>query len=240
MERQDVLNAIKEVRSKSLKRNFTQGFDLVVNLKDLDLKKPEHQVDLFVMITHTPKKKKIAALVGPEMAVDAKAVMDSVITSDEFPKYAKDKKITKKLAGEFDFFIAQANLMAQVAGAFGRVLGIRGKMPNPKAGCVVPPKTPLKPLYDKLQNTVRVSAKKDLMIQCLVGNEKMEDEDIAENIMTIYNALIHHLPNEENNVRKTTLKFTMGAPVKVGAKKEEKAEKKVKRFAKKEEVKETE
>lgn len=212
MEKKAVLEILKTARSEK-KRNFPQSFDLVFNLKDLDLKKQDQQIDFFATLPHSPRKKmRVCALVGPEMAEDAKAVVDTVITQDDFARYGKDKKIAKKLARQHDYFIAQANFMAQVASAFGRILGPRGKMPNPKAGCVVPPKAPLKPLYEKLQKTVKLSAKKDPIVQTIVGNEAMTDEQIADNIMAVYDQLIHHLPQEKNNVKSAFLKLTMGAP----------------------------
>jgi len=160
------------------------------------------------------KKRKIAAFVGPESKEEAKKVMDLVITPDEFKKYS-DKKTAKKLAGEYDYFVASAHLMGQVAGSFGKILGTRGKMPNPKAGCVVPPKANLGQVYEKLQNTLRLKAKTLLAIQCVVGAEDMDEEKIADNIMTVYNQLTHNLPNHENNIGKTLVKLTMGQVVEI-------------------------
>ncbi len=211
MEKKTVLELLKKAGEQ--KRKFPQSFDLIFNLKDLDLKKPDQQVDFFATLPFSPKKKvRICALVGPEMAQDAKAVVDTVIVQDDFQRYGKDKKAARKLAKQHDFFVAQANFMAQVASAFGRVFGPRGKMPNPKAGCVVPPKAPLKPLYEKLQKTVKVSAKKDPIVQCVIGYEGMTDEQIADNIMALYDQLIHHLPQERNNIKSAFIKTTMGSP----------------------------
>ena len=103
-------------------------------------------MDTFITLPHTKgKKAKVCALIGPELEQQAKQVCDSVVLSDSFDRF-KDKKDIKKLADSFDFFIAQANIMPKIATAFGRVFGPRGKMPNPKAGCVVPPNANLKPL----------------------------------------------------------------------------------------------
>ncbi len=214
MEKKNILKTIKELKEKSQKRNFNQTYDLIITLKDLDLKKPEHQVDFFQTL-HYPKGKKVkvCALIGPEMEAAAKNAVDKYILVDDFPKYAKDKKTTKKLAGQFDFFIAQATIMPKVATTFGRIFGPKGKMPNPKAGCVVPPNAPLKPLYERLQKTIHLVAKTSLMIQAAVGKEDMPDEQVADNILTIYDALIHHLPGAENNVREALLKLTMGKPI---------------------------
>src|SRR3989344_9600542 len=155
MEKEQIQSALSKAKDISEKRNFKQSFDLIINLRGLDLKKQEHQIDAFITLPHSRGKKvKICALVGPELEGHAKQVCDSVIVSDNFERH-KDKKDIRKIANSFDFFIAQANMMPKVATVFGRIFGPRGKMPNPKSGCIVPPNANLKPLYEKLQKTVR-------------------------------------------------------------------------------------
>jgi len=215
MNQAEIKTILGRAKEKSPKRNFSQTYDFIIALKGLDLKK--QPVDFYATLHYGKgKKSKICALVGPELADEAKKVCDQVILVDDFARYQKDKKLSKKLAAEFDYFIAQANIMAKVATAFGRVFGPRGRMPNPKAGCVVPPKANLQVVYDRLQKTVRISAKTSLMIQLSVGTEAMKDEEIIDNILTIYDQLIHHLPNEKNNIKSTYLKTTMGKIVKFG------------------------
>ena len=155
MEKKQVEEALKKVRAESKKRNFTQTIDLIINLKNLNLKKTEHQQDFFLQLKHPiGRKMKICALIGPELKDGATGIVDTIILADDFDKYAKDMKLTKKLASEHDYFIGQANIMPKIATAFGRVLGSRGKMPNPKVGGVVPPNANLKPLCEKLQKTM--------------------------------------------------------------------------------------
>lgn len=216
MDKKTVLEALRKVREESKKRNFAQTVDLIVNLKDIDLKKTEEQVDFFAVTHHsTGKKKKICALIGPELLDEAKRVCDRAIMAEEFEAFARDKKLAKKLASEYDFFIAQANIMPKIASAFGKVFGPKGKMPNPKAGCIIPPKAALKPLYDKLQNTLKISAKTAPMIQCLVGKESLRDEEIADNIIDIYNQIESKLPKGKNNIKNMLIKLTMGKPVRL-------------------------
>lgn len=223
MEKNEILEALKEVNANSPKRKFKQSYDLIATFKGLDLKKPDNQVDVFVQL-HYPKGKKVkvCGLVGPELKDAASEACDFVIAADDFDKYAKDKKATKKLGRDYDFFIAQANIMPKVAQAFGRILGPKGKMPNPKAGCVVPPNANLKPLIEKLQKTVRVSVKLGPVFQCRIGSEDSKDEELADTMMTIYNALIHALPNEQHNIKNIMIKKTMGPPTKIGKKTQEK------------------
>ena len=215
MDKEQVLSAIAKAKDISPKRNFKQSYDLIINLKGLDLKKQEHQIDTFVTLPHSRGKKvKVCALVGPEMEEQAKAVYDSVILPDNFEKF-KDKKEIKKLANSFDFFIAQANIMPKIASVFGRVLGPRGKMPNPKSGCVVPPNANIRHLYEKLQRTVRANAKSAPLIQCSIGSEDANASDVAENALTVYSSLLQALPNEKYNIKDVHIKLTMGKPIKV-------------------------
>ena len=213
MEKNNLIKTVQELKSSSQKRNFKQTVDLIVTLKNLDLKKTP--IDFFADL-HYPigKKVSVCCLVGPEMREEAKEC-DEVILLDDFRKYQEDKKLTKKLAAKHDFFIAQANLMAQVATTFGRILGSRGKMPNPKAGCVIPQKTPMKPLYTRLQKLLRIRTKGGAFIQAAVGAEDMPDDQIADNITAAYNSLVHHLPAEENNVGVIRLKLTMSKPMRI-------------------------
>lgn len=215
MDTQSIMNAIKTVREQSKGRKFSQTFDLIVALKGLNLKNPDDQVEFFVDMPHSiGKTRKVCAFVGPELYDKAAEACDKVISAGEFDQY-KDKKAIKQLATEYDYFVAQADIMPKVAGAFGRALGPRGKMPNPKAGCILPPKAPVQPVYDRLQKLVKVSAKKQLAIQVPVGKEDADDLVVAENINLLYDQLVHHLPTEQNNVKAVYVKLTMGKPVKL-------------------------
>lgn len=213
MEQKDVLEALKKARAESKQRNFQQTVEIVINLQNLDLKKPEQQVDFFATLPQPlGSKVKVAGFVGSELKSDADKELDAAISVDDFKKY-EDKKQAKKLASEYDYFIAQANLMPKVAASFGKILGTRGKMPNPKAGCVVPGNANLAQLYERLQSTVRVKAKQLPVVQCKVGREDMKDEAIAANVLTIYHQLVSALPNHENNIKRIMLKLTMGKVV---------------------------
>lgn len=215
MNKNNILDAIKKARENSKKRKFNQSFDLVINLKNLNLKKPEENVNTFLNLPYgRGRKVKVCALVGQELINKAKEVCDKTLLKDDFSRL--DKKDIKNLANEFDFFIAQVNLMPDIAKYFGKILGSRGKMPNPKAGCVVPINAEVKPLYEKLQKTVKVETKNEPILKLSVGNEAMKDEDVAENISGIYSTILGLLPQEKNNIKNIFLKLTMSKPVLVG------------------------
>jgi len=213
MDAKTITKAMEEL-SKGSKRNFSQSYDLLISLKELNLKKPEEQVEFFANLPHTTGKQvKVCALVGPELADEAKAA-DTAVKVDEFSKLKKPE--IKRLAGNHDYFLGQANIMPKIAQTFGRVLGPRGKMPNPKGGCIVPPKAALKPLIERLQKTIKVSVKKQPNIQARVGTQGMKPDEVVQNILALYDQVVHHLPKEHNNVKAVYLKLTMSKPVKLG------------------------
>ena len=210
MEKLSVEKAIDYLKQND-RRNFSQSFDLIVNLRDINLKNPEEQVDFFMSLSHGHGKKvKVAALVGQELSERAD-VCDKIIKETEFDSL--DKKAAKKIANEYDFFIGQADIMPKIAMAFGRVLGPRGKMPNPKLGTILPGKGSVEPVYEKLQKTVRVTAKKSPNVQVKIGSESLDNEKLKENLMQVFNQVMLNLPKERSNIKRVLLKKTMSKPV---------------------------
>jgi len=204
----NIKKTLEELKSEPSKK-FKQSIDAIFILKNLDLKKSDHQIDIFVELTKDRgRKNKICAIVGPELAEEAKRVCDKVILDSEFDQYKK-KNLGKKLAREFDFFIGQANIMPKIAAIFGRTLGPKGKMPNPKAGCILPPKATIEPLFKKLQKTIRINVKTQLHFSVSVGNEESNMDDVAENIMTLYNGIAKAVAQEKENIKKVCVKKTM-------------------------------
>ena len=218
MDNKQVLGTLKLAREHSKKRNFSQSVDLIINLKGINIKKPDENINTFILLPHSKgKESKIAALVGKELINQAKSAVDIAIEHDEFPKFQQDSKKLKKIARDIDYFIAQANLMPDIAKYFGKVLGPMGKMPNPKTGSIVPPTIPdLKPIIEKFKRTIKAQTKNEPVIKCIVGTESMKDEDIAENIINVYNTVIPFLKDEKRNIKNVIIKFSMGKPLIVG------------------------
>jgi large subunit ribosomal protein L1 len=211
MDKQIVLKALKELRASSGSKKFSQSIDMQIRLKEIDIKKQDQKIDMYTVLPHSlGKRKKIIAFVDAQLAPQAKQNCDTVILKEDFPKYAPDKKAQKKLASAHDYTISQLELMASFAATFGKVFGPKGKMPNPKAGCVVPGTAQLGSVVQKLQNTVRLITKNDEVIRTVVGTDKMSDEELSDNILAIYNTLLSKLPQEKNNIKDVMIKFTMG------------------------------
>src|SRR3989338_3546303 len=126
MEKNQVTEALKRAKEVSSKRNFNQSVDLIINLKGLDLKKQEQQLDIFANLHYSRGKKiSVCALIGAELQEQAKAC-DEFILVDDFAKFSKKSEI-KKLANKHDFFVAQATIMPKVAATFGIIVACATK-----------------------------------------------------------------------------------------------------------------
>ena len=62
-------------------------------------------------------------------AKDAKA--DKVVNVDELNKLGSNKRESRKFINNYDFFLADTQLMPVVGKVLGQLLGPRGKMPTP-------------------------------------------------------------------------------------------------------------
>ncbi len=221
MDKKDIIQAIKAARENSKQRKFAESIDVIINLKGLNLKKEDEKILAFIPLPHQRGKRvKITALVDQALSTKAKADCDNHVLFENFKK--QDKKKIRKLAKQTDYFIAQANIMPKVAQTFGRVLGPRGMMPNPKAGCVVPPTADLKPLVERLQKLARIETKNEPTIKTSLGSSKLKDDELADNALAIYNYVVHHVPQETNNIKNVLIKTSMGQPMVVGEKMEAK------------------
>jgi large subunit ribosomal protein L1 len=214
MDKKQIIESVKKAREIAKKRNFSQSFDLAVNYKELDLNKIEAIEVVIDLPKGTGKKPKICALVDKSMIMKAKDAFDFAIIKDDFATYSTPKKV-KKLAEEYNIFVAQANIMIDVAKFFGKYLAPRNKMPNPKMGHVFPQDVDLKPLSQKLLNRIFIKVKKSPVSHILVGSEKMADEDIAENVNLIIETLTSRLPAGRANIRSVYIKLTMGPVVRL-------------------------
>lgn len=201
----ELKKALTELRTAK-ERKFDQTVDLVVNLQKFDVKKSN--VNLFINVPHKVKDKKIAGF------LEIKNKDIETITPNEFKKY-NDKVELKRLIKRYDFFIAQASLMPSVATTFGRTLGPAGKMPSPQLGIILnADEKTINELKNRINTSVRIKIKEP-SIKIPIGKQSMKDEDIIENIISVYNNLLKNLPRNKENIKNIEIKFTMTKPYKM-------------------------
>jgi len=198
----ETIKVIAELR-KEKKRKFDQSVDLIVNLKNFDVRR--EALNTFVFVPHGMDRKFAAFFQKRNSKIDT-------ITEEDFVKY-KELKDIKKLANEYDAFLAVAPMMGKVATKFGRVFGPMNKMPSPLAG-IVPKEDDVmvEAMIKKMGKAIRVK-NKEMSIKVSVGKESMKDSDIAENVNAAIEELIKKLPKGNDNVKDVLVKFTMTKPL---------------------------
>lgn len=207
---ENIKKAVGEVKAGP-KRKFVQSIDLAINLKEVDMQKPENKLnEEFVLPEGRGRDVKVAIIAEKDLAHQVKEFSDTIITNDELEELAKDKNALKKLANANDFFIAQTDLMADVGRYLGRVLGPRGKMPKP-----MPANAPPKPIVDRLKKTVRVKTREQPLIHVPIGTEDMDDDKLTENIYTVLKFVEQKMDKGTGNFKSVYLNTTMGPSVKV-------------------------
>ena len=196
---------IKKIKESSKKRNFNQKYDLIIVLKDINLKKAENKIDEILILPKKTGKPTSISLFSDS----AKKIEDcEIIKGEQIEKLSKNKKELKKLIYQTTIFLSEPKLMPIVGKHLGKFLAPIGKMPKPVLGDIIK-------MANDYKNGVKIEVKKQPMIQITVGSENIKEEDVTENITTILNFLKIKLPKGKNNISKVYLKLTMGHPTKL-------------------------
>jgi large subunit ribosomal protein L1 len=204
-----VQKAIEE--SKKLERKFKQSVDVVINLKNIDMNDAKNRVEDEVMLPHgRGVDAKLALFASGDLALKSKTHVDLLIKPEEIEELAKDKKKFKKMADEYDFFIAEAPLMPTIVKTLGIILGPRGKMPKP-----VPPTVDIANMAKSMRKTVKIRSKTTKTIHATVGREEMDAQQIADNIDAILKRLEGKLERGKLNIGSVYVKTSMGPPMRI-------------------------
>lgn len=204
-----IVSAVDKAKSESKKRNFKQAIELIVALRDIDMKKPENRINEILELPHPPELKKVCVFATGELALASRKVADLVLDRENIEKLSANKKEAKKLAREYDFFIAEASLMPLIGRSLGPFLGPRGKMPTP-----VSPNVEISHIVNKYKRMVRLRTKDTPVVQCKVGTEEMGSGEVADNILAVLNKLESKL-GAAKYIGKIYVKTTMGSTIRV-------------------------
>ncbi len=210
-------NQIQEQVSKARnfedsKKKFQQSFELVMKLKDIDVKKLDLNINEVVFLPNKlSDQAKVCVFAAGDNAVRAeRAGADRVIESGDLDRLASEKSNAKKLARQYQFFLADTSLMPKIGRILGQFLGPKGRMPTP-----VPPNAPLESMLGRYRTAVRIKARSSLSVAGKVGDESLDDSKVAENVIAVISQVEKKLPNGEKNIDSLMIKKSMGKLTKV-------------------------
>jgi large subunit ribosomal protein L1 len=205
------LEVVTEALQKAPERAFSESVEVAVNLKELDLTNPKNRIEDEVPLPNgRGRPVKVAVFGTPEMCQKVQGTADLAVAPNQLDELFKDKKASKKLVEEYDFFLAEAPLMPTIGRRLGVVLGPRGKMPRP-----IPPGADPTNIINALKRSIRIRSKGNRTFHAAVGTRTMPPEAIAQNVDAVLGRIVGKLEQGRTNIESVYVKTTMGSAVRL-------------------------
>ncbi|ACL15556.1 50S ribosomal protein L1 [Methanosphaerula palustris] len=212
VERAKIIEAVTAAIEKAPERKFSEGVDITINLKNIDMAQPKNRIDETILLPQgTGRKIEIAVLGKGEITTQAKeAGADLIMGPEEIERLGGEPREARKIANQYRFFLAETAVMPLVGRWLGPRLGPRGRMPMP-----IPQGTDIRPIVERLRNSVKIRTKDKKVFHAKVGSTEMNNEQIAENIDAVLKRIESVLEQGSLNVRSVYVKTSMGPAVRV-------------------------
>ena len=206
-----LVEVIKKAKESEKTRKFQQSIELILVFKDIDVKKGFAINETIQLPKKMSKSASVCIIATGDLGIKAKnAKADRVMNEAELVQLGKNKRESRKVINKYDFFLADTKLMPTVGKVLGQLLGPRGKMPTP-----IPFNAPVEALLERFRTSVGVKVKGSLSLSCKIGEESMEDADLAANANAVAATIEKKLPNGDKNIRKIMIKTTMGKAIRL-------------------------
>jgi len=206
-----LVEVIKKAKESEKARKFQQSIELILVFKDIDVKKGFAINETIQLPKKMSKSASVCIIAAGDLGIQAKnAKADRVMNEAELIQLGKNKRESRKVINKYDFFLADTKLMPTVGKVLGQLLGPRGKMPTP-----IPFNAPVEALLERFRTSVGVKVKGSLSLSCKIGEENMDDADLAANASAIAATIEKKLPNGDKNIRRIMIKTTMGKAIRL-------------------------
>jgi len=212
---EDILNEAQERNDKRKEqRKFIETIEVQIGLKGFDPAR-DKRINATTVLPQAPKTMYRFCLLGNEaQCKEAEEMGLPFKTVDELKGFKRNKKLVKKMAKEYDMFLASSTMIRQIPRLLGPTLNKVGKFPLPI--------TPNEKVVDKVQQmkcTIKGSLKfKTGMPMCLsfpVANCSHDAEEVRKNMVHLINYLTTQFKKSWQNIKKIHIKSTMGSAHKI-------------------------
>jgi len=214
---QDILTYAKgeDVRingedKKGKKRNFTETIEIQITLKNYDPVRDKRFAGTFKLPTVPRPGLKCCMLGNAAHCEQADRIGVDHMSVEDLKKLNKNKKMVKKLAKRYDFFLASDNMIKQIPRLLGPGLTKAGKFPTLLAGG-----EDMQEKIDEVKSTIKFQMKKVMCLNVAVGNVTMDIKDITTNVQLSANFLASLLKKQWQNIGQIFIKTTMGPSVQI-------------------------
>src|SRR5918997_3482527 len=195
-----------------VKRGGDAKFDETVEVHfntGLNVRHADQQLRGTLMLPHgTGKEMRVAVFAEGEKAKEAEEAGADVVGSADLAQRVEEG------FDDFDVAIATPDMMGTV-GKLGRILGPRGKMPNPKAGTVTFDVG--KAVTDVKAGKVEYRTDRAGIIHISIGKKSFGERNLLENYAALVEEIVRAKPAAAKGryIQGITLATTMGPGVKV-------------------------
>lgn len=199
-----------ELAKKTSFVKFDASVGISLNL-NLDTRKAEQQLRGSVLLPHGTGKniRVLVATDDTEQQKTSKAEgADIVVNSVDLEQLLKTEKF------DFDVMVAEPKMMITL-GKYGKVLGPKGLMPNPKTGTVT--LETAKAVKELKKGKANYRADKSGIIHSLIGKVSMPADQLAENADTLIQLIKKLKPSTVKGtyMKSIYVSTTMGPSIKV-------------------------
>eukprot|EP00934_Nitzschia_sp_Nitz4_P002130 Nitzschia sp. Nitz4//scaffold3_size479765//95337//96026//NITZ4_000037-RA/size479765-processed-gene-0.57-mRNA-1//1//CDS//3329550569//2130//frame0 len=195
---------------KGKKRNFKETVEIQITLKNYDPVRDKRFAGTFKLPSIPRPGLKCCVLGNAAHCEQADRIGVDHMSVEDLKKLNKNKKLVKKLAKRYDFFIASDNMIKQIPRLLGPGLTKAGKFPTLLAS-----NDDMQAKIDEVKATIKFQMKKVMCLNVAVGNVEMEHKDIVINTQLAANFLASLLKKQWQNIGQIYIKTTMGPSVQI-------------------------
>jgi len=192
------------------KRNFIETVECQISLKNYDPVRDKRFSGTFKLPTVPRPNLKCCVLGNAAHCEQADRIGVDHMSVEDLKKLNKNKKLVKKLAKRYDFFMASDNMIKQIPRLLGPGLTKAGKFPTLIAGG-----DDMQEKIDEVKATIKFQMKKVMCLNVSVGNVSMENKDIIVNTQLAANFLASLLKKQWQNIGSIYIKSTMGPSIQI-------------------------
>lgn len=190
---------------KGKKRNFTETIEIQVTLKNYDPQRDKRFSGTFRLPAIPRPNLKCCMLGNAAHCEKAELLGIDNMSVDDLKKLNKNKKLVKKLAKKYDFFLASDNMIKQIPRLLGPGLTKAGKFPTLLAAS-----EDMQEKVDEVKSTIKFQMKKVMCLNVAIANVAMEKQEIIVNTQLAANFLASLLKKQWQNIGQMYIKSTMG------------------------------
>ncbi len=196
---------IKGETLKGKKRNFTESIELQVTLKNYDPQRDKRFSGSFKLPAIPRPNSAVCVLGNQKHCEKADQIGVDKMTIDDLKKFNKNKKLIKKFAKKYDYFLASAALIKQIPRILGPGLNKAGKFPT-----TLDENDILQDKIDTIKATIKFQMKKVTCLSLAVANVSMTEDEVALNTQLAINFLVSLLKKAWQNIKVIYIKSSMG------------------------------